>query len=105
MGSHFHNFIFLNTFCFRAKGISAENNNLMTAPGMVGNIPDTHAAWAVGCQRGVVETSTHVASVVRVRFPVEAGLYVMEWATLFDSVGLLRGSGFLLQCKKSPILS
>ena len=48
----------------------------------------------MGCQSGVVETSTPVTSEVRVRFPVEAGLYVIEWATLFGSVGLLRGLRF-----------
>ena len=41
-----------------------------------------------------METSTPVTSEVRVRFPGEAGLYVIEWATLFDSVGLLRGLRF-----------
>ena len=48
----------------------------------------------MGYQSGVVETSTPVTSEVRVRFPVEAGLYVIEWATLFDSVGVLRGLRF-----------
>ena len=28
------------------------------------------------------------------QFLVEAGLYVIDWATLFDSVGLLRGLRF-----------
>ena len=37
-----------------------------------------------------METLTPVTSEV----PVEAGLYVMEWATLFDSVGFLRGLRF-----------
>ena len=34
--------------------------------------------------------------------PVEAGLYVIEWATLFDSVGLLRGLRFPPTYQKSP---
>ena len=50
-----------------------------------------------------VETSMPVTSEVRVRFPVEAGLYVIEWANLFDSVGLLRGLRFPpTEQQKSP---
>ena len=55
-------------------------------------------------QSGVVETSTPVTSKVRVRFPVEAGLYVIEWATLFYSVGLLRGLGFPPTYQNRPVL-
>ena len=57
----------------------------------------------LGCQSGVMEKSTPVTSEVRVRFPVEAGFYVIEWATLFDSVGLLRGLRFPpTEQQKSP---
>ena len=57
------------------------------------------------CQSGVVETSMPVTSVVRVRFPVEAGLYVIEWAPLFDSgVGLLRGLRFPPTYQNRPVL-
>ena len=45
----------------------------------------------MSCQSCVVETSTPVTSEVPASIP---GLYVIEWATLFDSVGLLRGLRF-----------
>ena len=61
---------------------------------LIFSVLDTdHIIWCQGCQSGVVETSTPVTSEVWVRFPVEAGLYVIdriEWTTLSDSVGLLR---------------